>query len=380
MSEINYSSAPIRIRPEIERANQDAWKHIASPGSWWTGAERVAIAAETRAALDCALCKKRKAALSANMVQGSHDSVSNLPAPAIEAIHRIRTDSGRLSESWIKGLMAAGLSEGAYVELAGVLIATTVVDSFHRGLGLPLAPLPKPVEGKPSGYIPQGLEYEGAWVRTIPAAAGLAGADKDVYFPEMTRGTPHVPFVNRGLSQVPEEIRNFARMVKANYIPLGIVGDVAKYPQYLRALDTLQTELVASRVSALNGCFYCTTAHSMILRVEDKRTGNSVNMQAVVSDVDLGDAGVKHGSALVKFVNALKTDWDKLPEARKELRSKIGDEGLVDAAAAAATFEGFNRIADSAGIQLDPVMAEFTGGIRERLGLNSFNARTRTEQ
>ncbi|MDD9925588.1 MAG: hypothetical protein OXR03_07150 [Rhodospirillaceae bacterium] len=59
---IDYSAAPYPVRDNLVLAHRDAWMRLAKPGTWWDGATRVAIAAETRAASDCALCKARKEA------------------------------------------------------------------------------------------------------------------------------------------------------------------------------------------------------------------------------------------------------------------------------------------------------------------------------
>ena len=61
---VDYSAAPYPVRDNLVLAHQDAWARLAKPGTWWDGAMRVAIAAETRAAQDCALCRERKDALS----------------------------------------------------------------------------------------------------------------------------------------------------------------------------------------------------------------------------------------------------------------------------------------------------------------------------
>ena len=61
---------------------------IGRPGTWWTGADRVAIAAETRHVVRCELCVARREALSPAMVAGDHSSLGTLPAAAVEAIHR----------------------------------------------------------------------------------------------------------------------------------------------------------------------------------------------------------------------------------------------------------------------------------------------------
>ncbi len=43
-----HDAQAILIRDELLAAHARAWAHIAGPGAWWDGAERVAIAAETR--------------------------------------------------------------------------------------------------------------------------------------------------------------------------------------------------------------------------------------------------------------------------------------------------------------------------------------------
>src|SRR5215831_4760092 len=54
MSEF-YAAAPIVIRDDLAAAHSRAWARIGHPGTWWDGAQRVAIAAETRHALSCEL-------------------------------------------------------------------------------------------------------------------------------------------------------------------------------------------------------------------------------------------------------------------------------------------------------------------------------------
>ena len=72
MLPFRYDDAPFPIRPDIPAAHREFWGRLAGPGSWWTGAERVAIAAETRHALACAFCAARKQALSPYGLEGEH--------------------------------------------------------------------------------------------------------------------------------------------------------------------------------------------------------------------------------------------------------------------------------------------------------------------
>ena len=43
-----YASSPVAIRGDLAAAHDRAWERIARPGTWWDGAQRVRIAAETR--------------------------------------------------------------------------------------------------------------------------------------------------------------------------------------------------------------------------------------------------------------------------------------------------------------------------------------------
>src|SRR5262249_52439673 len=119
MDLLSYDFAPFAVRSDLAEAHRRFWRRLARPGAWWTGVERVAIAAETRNARSCQLCRTRKSALSPNVISGEHDNRGTLPPPAVEAVHRIVSDPGRLSKPWLDSTLAAGLAVEAYVELVG---------------------------------------------------------------------------------------------------------------------------------------------------------------------------------------------------------------------------------------------------------------------
>ena len=92
MTPFSYADAPFTVRADIGAAHRKFWHAPAGSGSWWTGAERVANAEESRRAVDCALCRTRKAALSPYAVAGTHDHGQALPEAAVDAVHRVATD------------------------------------------------------------------------------------------------------------------------------------------------------------------------------------------------------------------------------------------------------------------------------------------------
>ena len=56
------------------------------------------------------------------------------------------------------------------------------------------------------------------------------------------------------MSLVPEAVRMLKRLSSAHYLPMELVP--AAGASGGRALDRMQIELIAGRVSALNECFY----------------------------------------------------------------------------------------------------------------------------
>ena len=247
MIEISYAAASIPVREELPAAHTRAWQRLAKPGYWWTGAERVAIAAEVRTAWQCGLCKERKAALSPYAISGGHDRASTLPEAALDVIHRVTTDSGRLHKTWYDEMLASGqISDGQYVEIIDVLIAVVSIDSFCHGIGVPLHPLPEPESGSPSGYRPAAAQLEMAWVPTIPSGHAT-GTEADLYG-ESGRGAN----VIRALSLIPDAVRQLLDLSAAHYLPIEQIGNYT----FGRAISRAQIELIAGRVSALRECFY----------------------------------------------------------------------------------------------------------------------------
>ncbi|MFP6683683.1 MAG: alkylhydroperoxidase-related (seleno)protein, partial [Polyangiaceae bacterium] len=70
-----------RVREDMLVAYRRAWDRLAEPGTWWTGAERVAIAAESRVAENCEFCERRAEALSPHSETGQHDGPSGETLP-----------------------------------------------------------------------------------------------------------------------------------------------------------------------------------------------------------------------------------------------------------------------------------------------------------
>ena len=210
----NFASAPVAVRPDLPTAFSRVWRRLAAPGTWWTGAERIAIAAVARAGYR----------------DPSTPEGYDLPAPAVGAAALLAGNPAAVTEAAIAQWKNDGLDAGHYVELIGVVSQVTAIDTFHRALGMALQPLPDPIPGEPSRAQPDPpARKTRAWV-------------------PMT-GPPSIPI---SLSAVPAEMAALEDLHGPMYLSYEEMSD----PAIQRGLSRAQMELVAARTSAINQCFY----------------------------------------------------------------------------------------------------------------------------
>ena len=211
------------VRDDLVASHERYWRRLGCPGANWSGVERVAIARETRHAVDCGHCRRLREALSPYTLTGAHDvaprNTDLLPDPAVDAIHRIVNDASRLTRRWYERTLDDGLSDGRYVELVGTVVSVLSIDSFCRAIGVSLHPLPEPEPGDATGYRPASATHDGgAWVPMVPLDnAGTPEAD---LWPPNRTGN-----VIRALSLAPDEVRTLHDMGGAHYIDHGLVRD-----------------------------------------------------------------------------------------------------------------------------------------------------------
>ena len=236
------------MRQGLQAALEAAWTALGAPGVWWTGPDRVKIVREARCARNCSLCQARKAALSPAAVVGRHAAATDLPEAAVEAIHRIVTDPGRLSEDWYRRTMAAGLSDEAYVEALSVVAIATAVDTFDRASGQAVRALPAVRPGEPARRRPAGAKPGLGWMPML-APEDVAPEDPPLYAAAGRIGGN----VHRALSLVPEAMMQFWDIFETMYLPQAAMRDFAR--EY-RAIDHAQIEMLAARVAVRNQCVY----------------------------------------------------------------------------------------------------------------------------
>lgn len=215
----------------IEGSESAAIAALTAPGDWLTAEQRRAAWLEVRAARTDELDARRRAALSPNAVEGAHAATDELAAPAVEVLHRVTTDPGRLTRSWADEQIAT-LGEEVYTELVGVAAIAATVDTFHRALGRPEVDIGPATPGTPARLRPDGVGDVGAWV-------------------SQTTG-PTVANVSRTLSLVPVTNAAWRELVTSHYSR----GAEFMNMSWDAALSRPQTELVATRTTGLNECFY----------------------------------------------------------------------------------------------------------------------------
>ena len=187
---------------------------IASPGSFFTGAERLDFAAHARAA------RGLTAAAS-----------SSLPPVVASAVARVAAEAMTTRSNDVAAWEADGRDVLAYVELVAVVSLICSLDSYRVGTGAPLDPLPEPIPGDPTPVVDDRAVTSNSWVPTVGVALAPTA-----------------------LSALPDESNAKKPVGQVFYLTDEFVHKYDVEPG--RELTRPQMELVASRTSWLNECFF----------------------------------------------------------------------------------------------------------------------------
>lgn len=201
-------AAALPVAPSVREAVGAEWADLAAPGTWLTGAQRVAAARAARAAR-------------AGQGHATYDE------PLLAAAARLAAAPAEVTEQWVDGL---GLEPQAYVEVLGVVARLVAVDTALRGLGAAELALPSPRPGAPSRQRVADARRRSAWVPTVGPASP-----------------------SRVLSAVAAEHAGQARLHAALYLAYDEMSDLTITKH---GLSRVQMELAAARTSLLNDCFY----------------------------------------------------------------------------------------------------------------------------
>ena len=223
------------LTEELKTAHETAWNKIAGPGDFFSGEERIEMIRAARDADDCELTLARKNAISPFAVTGEYVGDYLLDSNTIDVIRRIASDPGRLTRAWFDQVIANGLAPEEYVEVVSVVTTSIIIDTLHQALGLAQPLLPQAREGNPRKVLNSGAIEIGAWLPVLDVPSQTAD-----------HGLPKVPNIARSLGLVPGALQLFFGTFSPHYSLSNIQS----------SLSQDQAEFVASRVSAMNECFY----------------------------------------------------------------------------------------------------------------------------
>lgn len=194
---------PADLAAAVARVARD----VVSAGPMLDGAERRAVALASRA-------------------PSAHRSGSS---GALHVAAVIATEAHTVRRPWIDDLAAHGINAYRYVEIVGVVARMRAVDTLCFALGVPVAELGSSEQGAPTGHHDERAAVDGGFVPTV----GRAGAPN-------------------ALSALPSEQDAMHLLHGTLYLTMEQMRDL----DIRRGLHRSQMELVASRTSWLNDCFY----------------------------------------------------------------------------------------------------------------------------
>jgi len=201
-----FAALPFEPRSDLAEGLRREWGRLARPGAMWDGRQRVAIAATARGG-----------------------DGAEIPAAAVEAARTLYDHPAAIDAGAVDAVRGAGLTDAAYVEIVGVVSRLAAADTLLAALGRAPEPLPEPVPGAPTGEVDLLARRTKGHVPMV-GGASIVGA----------------------LSMVPAEARAQRDLHGPLYLSYEQMDDLTLE----RGLDRTRMELVASRTSAVNECFY----------------------------------------------------------------------------------------------------------------------------
>ena len=211
-SVFDFAGAPVQIRDDLSAAFRAEWSHLAAPGSTLSSDERIAVAAASRRSVDT-----------------DEGPPLSLDSSVIDLAATLMADPGTVDETLVRST-AESVGDPTTVEVIGIVSRLSAVDGFHQALSIPLEPLPDPVDGDPTGDVT----------------------------PDLKRRRTHVPMphgpIPVSLDLTPSEGLAMESLAGPQYMTYADMAhsDFARSP----GLNRAQMELISSRTSHRNACFY----------------------------------------------------------------------------------------------------------------------------
>ena len=199
--------------PAADEAIKVALTGLATPGSFFSGAERIAFAEHARVA------------------RGLTDAGPTLPPLVAAAVARVAVEAMTSRSTDVDAWVADGRELLSYVEMVSVVALICSIDSYRIGVGAPLDAFPKSVPGDPVPAIDERAVISNSWVPTVGVALAPTA-----------------------MSALPAEGAIKRPLAATLYLTDEYVHKYDVEPG--RELTRPQMEFVASRTSHLNECFF----------------------------------------------------------------------------------------------------------------------------
>ena len=237
-----YSDSAHQPSAAIDALHSDEVQSFARTGTWGSAAQRTAVAATVR-----------KIRVEAGLQESSGDEhladIVELPAPVLRLVRETALGGIAVDRKFCEQVQAEGVTEGAYVEIVALVSRLVNLDVFARGLGVPSRPLSDPAENKtPSFKRPEEATDEGFFTASVPNLPAGGATAKSLY------GKTPAANVFRAVTLVPEEGKRVIDLIGLQYFSAAKLMDFRSDNGH--ALSRSQVEIVATKVSEHNKCFY----------------------------------------------------------------------------------------------------------------------------
>ena len=293
---------------EFERLVDREWARLAAVGTWWTGGERLAIAADAR------------------LAHAGDPPSGILPRPVEEATRRVAVEAATIRGTDVARWEMEGLNSFAYVEIVGIVARLAAIEATAFGLGHKERLLPEPLAGEPSCRRADGAAITTGWAPTVGPAAARSS-----------------------LSAVPAEAEAMLDLQDVLYLP---PADIDDWQAVRDGLTRSQIELAAARAAALDRCVHLLLGHAARLGACIDSLGRSWTPGPVVSGV--GPTGVAHGAEIIAFVDSVVLrDEYEIDNARATLDDRIGPTATDRVAMVAGHLSMMNRAVDAIGAPVE---------------------------
>jgi len=239
---IMYSESRYPVPTDIERLHAGEIASFAEVGTWGSAAQKTAVAAAARSAQ----CER---GLQAPVDDERLTEPGNLPDAAHRLARAVAVDLRNIDRQFFTDTLANGVTEGAYVEIVSLVARLSNIDVFARGIDLPPEKLHKPTnDTQPSFNRPAEAVAEGFFAASVPSAPQGGELAESLY------GKNPVGNIFRATSLVPDEARRVLNVGGVQYFGTDHLLDFNAVS--IHPLSRAQIELVATKVSEHNQCFY----------------------------------------------------------------------------------------------------------------------------